>query len=54
MDPTVLLEETMPNVVAGMKSEGIKAVLLTITPEFNRECDRCCASIFHQAPIIVI
>ena len=29
MDPTVLLQETMPRVVADMKSEGVEAVLLT-------------------------
>ena len=28
-DPTVLLQETMPKVVADMKSEGVEAVLLT-------------------------
>ena len=28
-DPTVLLEETMPKVAAGMKSEGVEAVFLT-------------------------
>ena len=29
LDPTVLLEETMPGVAANMKAEGVEAVLLT-------------------------
>jgi D-proline reductase (dithiol) PrdB len=29
MDPSVLLEETMPEVISKMKAEGVEAVLLT-------------------------
>ena len=31
MDPTVLIEETMPQVAADMKAEGVEAVLITPT-----------------------